>query len=382
MDSWNFQIKQRIFGQIIKFSPYPKAIVDKEFRYVAVSDEWYKTYGLEGEEIIGKSHYDFFPEVLEHTEWLQIHKKALSGETIQNQRDEFQRQDGSVQYLEWLVTPWYKDQDEKEIGGVIMYTKDITEKVEYEQKIEKYNQDLEDKVRERTKELKSANQNLESFSYSVSHDLRAPLRAINGFSQILEEEYETVLDEEGKRLLSIIQKNSKKMGELIDDVLEFSRVGREQKEEDELIDMKWMTKQVISEVSREYKKHKINAEVGNLPEIRGILPMIRQLMENLISNAFKYSSKNEVIELEIGYKPGDTSNHHTFYVQDNGIGLDMKYADKVFGVFERLHSEKSFSGTGVGLAIAKKIVEKHNGKIWVQSEKGKGSTFFFTIPKK
>ena len=296
--------------QSLKLAPYPKAIVDNDFNYIAVSELWYKAYGLEGKEIIGKCHYDFFPEVLEHKEWMDVHQRALEGETLSRQIDKFERADGSVMYMEWFVAPWYTDDNEQKVGGVIMYTKDITEKVSFEEKIKQLNIDLENKIRERTKKLEEANQNLEAFSYSVSHDLRAPLRAISGFSNILKEEYADNLDGEGERLLGVIQQNAERMGTLISDILEFSRTGRKDTEP-EIIDMNWLAEQVVSEVSADYQHKQVETKVDELPEIKGDLVMLRQLMENLISNAFKYSSSKPFISKAFGLISAPSLNLHS-----------------------------------------------------------------------
>ena len=381
MSSSQVEVFQQSFKQMLKKTPYPQAIVDKNFDYIAVSNSWCNVYGLEEKNLIGTNHYKLFPEILDHEEWMQIHKRALNGEEIERQRDKFERADGSIQFLEWRIAPWFEDKEEWTVGGAIMFTKDITDQVEYERKIEHLNENLEKEVRKRTDELEHAKKSLEAFSYSVSHDLRAPLRAINGFSQVLREEYEEALDEEGLRLLNIIQISSRKMGKLIDDVLEFSRVDRKTMKH-EKVDMKWLTEQVILDVEAEYSYKEYVIDVQELPEVYGSLPMLRQLIENLISNAFKYSTEENVIKIEVGYEEGEAdSGNYVFYVKDNGIGLDEKYSNKIFGVFERLHSEKSFSGTGVGLAIAKKIVNKHGGRIWVESVVGNGASFFFSIPK-
>lgn len=242
-------------------------------------------------------------------------------------------------------------------------------------------EDLNEKSTEltnKTEQLQLANKELEAFSYSVSHDLRAPLRAINGFVSILLEDYYSKLDDEGKRICNIIQSNALKMGQLIDDLLSFSRLVRSEIKNSN-IDMKYMVKQTVAELSSQQKITNINLSIGEIPQAMGDPSMIRQVWINLISNAIKYSSLNEQIDIQIGATIND--NEIIYFIKDNGIGFDMNYANKLFGVFQRLHNRKEFEGTGVGLAIVQRIIHRHNGRVWAESELGNGSTFYFTLPK-
>ena len=219
---------------------------------------------------------------------------------------------------------------------------------------------------------------LESFSYSISHDLRAPLRSVNGFADILKEDYGNELDEEANRLLDIIKNSGLKMGELIDDILAFSRLGRKELSKSN-IDMTKLFTEVKDEISNEYKDHKSEVEIDSLQNISGDNALIRQVIVNLLSNAFKYSTENDIIKIKIASEV--KGGRAIFSVSDNGAGFDMKYHEKLFGVFQRLHSNSQFEGTGVGLAIVKRIVEKHDGEIWAESVIGNGSTFYFSLPK-
>ena len=225
-------------------------------------------------------------------------------------------------------------------------------------------------------QLLMINGELEAFSYSVSHDLRAPLRAINGYANILEEDYNKSFDKEGKRLLFEVQQNAKKMGMLIDDLLDFSRLGRKEIKKSE-INMNELTQSVLKEISSAMSHH---AEIvfDNLPPVMADYALMEHVMTNLLSNAIKYSSKQEKPVIEITSKK---ENGALIYaVSDNGVGFNMKYAHKLFGVFQRLHSEQEFQGTGVGLAIAERIIHKHNGKIWAEGKVGEGATFYFSLP--
>jgi len=234
--------------------------------------------------------------------------------------------------------------------------------------------ELESKVAQRTEQLQAANAELESFAYSISHDLRAPLRGVVGFTSILDEEYNDKLDAEGQRLISVIKKNTLKMGNLIDDLLAFSRLGRNEITKTQ-IDTKAMVEDVVSNAS---SKANTRWEIQNLPDIQGDLNTLRQVWINLISNAVKYSRNREQPHIRIGANRQE--NQTIFFIKDNGVGFNQQYEAKLFKVFQRLHNEREFEGTGVGLAIVEKIISKHGGKIWAEAEEGKGASFYFSIP--
>lgn len=234
--------------------------------------------------------------------------------------------------------------------------------------------DLEHRVRCRTFELESAVKELESFSYSVSHDLRAPLRAIDGYVRILMENFSTTLGDEGKRICNVISDSARNMGKLIDNLLAFSRLGKASMELSN-IDMKQMVEELFKEISTATEH--VAFEVGSMPSATGDPALVRQVWTNLISNAVKFSSKNESVKIKVKAEIRD--EEVIYSISDNGVGFDMKYTDKLFGVFQRLHSQKEFEGTGVGLAIVQRIISRHGGKIWAEAELGKGATFFFTL---
>lgn len=232
-------------------------------------------------------------------------------------------------------------------------------------------------IEENQKQLELANKELESFSYSISHDLRAPLRAIHGYTKILEEDHYEKLDAEGKKTISAVLRNSKRMGELIDDLLSFSRLGKKELSTS-LTDMNMLVKDVCSEIIPYELLSKINLNIKTLRPAYIDHALIRQVWTNLISNAVKFTAKNDLVEIEIGSKQSGDMNE--YYIRDNGVGFDMLYADKLFGVFQRLHSQEDFEGTGVGLAIVNRIIIKHRGSIWVDSKLNIGTTVYFTLP--
>lgn len=246
---------------------------------------------------------------------------------------------------------------------------------------------IKDEVRERermdedlvhAKEiLEITNRELEGFSYSISHDLRSPLRAVNGFARILDSEYGAQLDDEGRRIISVIVRNSEKMSALIDDLLAFSRVGRNPLAAAR-INMTALVNKIHSELTASGDYQSTRFVLGDLPEVSGDPAMLTQVWTNLLGNALKYSSRNPAPEVAV---TGELQDGECVYsVKDNGVGFDMKYYEKLFGVFQRLHSDAEFPGTGVGLAIAQRIVTRHGGRIWAEATPGQGATFRFSLP--
>jgi len=241
-------------------------------------------------------------------------------------------------------------------------------------KTQKY---AENKIRESYAELQKANKELESYSYSVSHDLRAPVRSIMGFSDLIEKKYSGQLENNAKELLKFINLNAKKMDNLIIDLLAFSKSGNQEIKIMQ-VNMVELVNSVIKDVKVSNPGSKARIAVNSLPDCEADPNLINQVLTNLISNAVKYSSKKEQPEIEIGSFPGDGAT--IYYIKDNGAGFDMKYSDKLFIAFQRLHVE--FEGTGLGLAIVKEIIERHGGKVWTESRMNEGATFYFSIPKK
>jgi light-regulated signal transduction histidine kinase (bacteriophytochrome) len=223
----------------------------------------------------------------------------------------------------------------------------------------------------------AANKELEAFTYSVSHDLRTPLRSIDGYSKILQEDYGATMDEEMNRLVKIIRNNARRMGELIDDLLDFSRLGRKELEKSH-VDMGGLVSAIKQELVSQEKNRSIEFVVNPLEDADADNSMMRQVWINLISNALKYSKTQAITNIEIGCKR--EKNQVVYYIRDNGVGFDMKYAEKLFGVFQRLHKVEEFEGTGVGLALVHRIISRHGGKIWADAHVNKGATFFFFIP--
>ena len=257
------------------------------------------------------------------------------------------------------------------------YLQEKQEKIQADQKIiKKLNEELEQKVIERTAELEAVNQELEAFAFSVSHDLRAPLRAINGYAQILAEDYAEKLDAAANKVIEVITKNAQKMGVLIDDLLTFSRLGRKEVLKGN-VDMTELVKAVVQELNAPAAEY-LNLVINVLPPILGDYVLLKQVWINLISNALKFSSTKPNPKIEIGAT--QNKEEITYYIKDNGVGFDMQYYNKLFGVFQRLHGQDEFEGTGIGLAIIQRVVNAHGGKVWAEATLNEGATFFMSLP--
>jgi light-regulated signal transduction histidine kinase (bacteriophytochrome) len=244
--------------------------------------------------------------------------------------------------------------------------------------IQRLNAELEQRVKERTAQLEMTIKELEAFTYSISDDMRGPLRAIDGFSRVLMEEYPDRMDEEGKRLLNIIRSNARNMSELIDGLLTFSRLGRQPLDQVD-VNMEELARSVCDEVQATNNDRILSVEVKGLPSAFGDRAMLRQAMYNLVSNAFKFTRPKPNPSIEIGFLEGGSQN--TYYVRDNGVGFDMQYSPKLFGVFQRLHNVDDFEGAGVGLALVQRIIVRHGGRVWGEGKVGEGATFYFSLPK-
>jgi PAS domain S-box-containing protein len=284
-----------------------------------------------------------------------------------------QRADGTEFPVEMAITR-VTDQE----LTLTCFIRDITKRREAELEIWRLNSILEERVTQRTAELEAANKELEAFSYSVSHDLRAPLRHISGFVDMLQNRMADKLDEDDTELIKMITTAANRMGKLIDDLLAFSQMNRAQLRKVP-VDLNHLVEEVRDSLRHDLGGRKVEWDISNLPEVQGDVSLLRQALINLIANALKYTRNNPNAQVKIASV--ETEREHVICIQDNGVGFDMKYADKLFGVFQRLHRASEFEGTGIGLANVRRIISRHGGRTWAKGKTGKGATFYFSLPK-
>jgi PAS domain S-box-containing protein len=338
---------------------------------------WTNQAGLDffGDDVLGKEASYYFEG---EQDTYDIVQPLFEGDESLIYVESWQRRrDGQKRMLAW----WCRNlkDDNGNVTGALSTARDITELKEAEEKIRKLNVELEQRVQERTAQLEATNKELEAFAYSVSHDLRAPLRAIDGYTRILLEEYEPFFDKEGKRICTVISDNTRNMGNLIDDLLSFSRLGRAEMQFS-TIDMASMAKSIFNEVTSEEERKRIDFQVNSLPPVEGDPSLMRHVWMNLLSNAVKFTSKTRKPVIKV---LGKRSRNEVIYtVKDNGVGFDMQYVHKLFGVFQRLHSISEFEGNGVGLAIVQRVIHRHGGKVWAEGAVNKGAKFSFALPFK
>jgi PAS domain S-box-containing protein len=341
-------------------------------RYVRVNRAGEQLLGMSRAQIIGKSDRDLFPAA-QADSFMETDRAALAGGQLIDISEESLHTPGrGVRTLHTMKMPIV---DENGLPRFLLgISADITERKQSEAAF----RDLNAELRRKASELETSIRELESFSYSVSHDLRAPLRAIDGFALMIEEDYAERLDEEGRRFLAVIRGNSKRMGALIDDLLEFSRLGRRPVAKS-AVDMDSLAREVIEDNLAQHPERAPRIEVAALPAAHADPRLLRQVWVNLVANAFKYTSKAPSPEIQI---TGRATEREVIYsVRDNGVGFDMEYCDKLFQVFQRLHRSDEFGGTGVGLAIVHRVVSRHGGRVWAAGKVGQGAEFSFALPK-
>ncbi|MBE9178984.1 PAS domain S-box protein [Oculatella sp. LEGE 06141] len=365
---------QALFESFMSYSPVTAFIKDEIGRYLYVNRQIETLFQRDMADWIGKTDAELFP-TQPTQQWHDNDVRVLTTGKMLETVETVLLDDGEHSYIS-LKFPLKTQSGQKLLGGISI---DITERQQFEAKIRQFNQTLESRVKERTAQLEAANQELESFSYSVSHDLRAPLRHISGFVELLQKQLRSApLDEASDRYLKIIAATTKHAGTLIDDLLAFSRMGRAEIRHT-VIDMDQLVKEVQQDIKQDINDRSVCWQVEPLPQIQGDPSMLRLVLHNLLENAVKYTRQCDRAKIMIG----STVNEQDviFFVQDNGVGFDEQYTHKLFGIFQRLHSDPQFEGTGIGLANVRRIIHRHGGQTWAKGEVGKGATFYFSLPK-
>ena len=374
----NLIAANRFLDSLIESLPLIVVVKDAEtLQFVRVNQSFEKLNGISTAQVIGKDAHDLYSSA--EADYMDAKdREALSGSTVLDiPRQTVETALAGTRIFHTMKMPIFgNDGQPRYLLGI---SEDITERDLAEQAIRELNSALHSKA----VQLESTNKELESFSYSVSHDLRAPLRAIDGFAEIIEEDYRDKLDGEGRRYLAVIRQNGKRMGALIDDLLEFSRLGRQPVASAE-VNVESLVREVVQEVLAAERSQSDGdhvaptIDIGPLPAARGDRGLLRQVWVNLISNAVKYSSKSRQPVISVSGRRVDAETHYS--VRDNGVGFNMDYAEKLFGVFQRLHRNDEFGGTGVGLAIVHRVVTRHGGRVWAEGSVNHGAVFSFALP--
>jgi PAS domain S-box-containing protein len=386
------KLKATVYG-----SPIPQFSIDRDHRVVYWNKALEEISGLKAEEMVGTDNYwsAFYAEkrpcmcdllVDGHAdsipEWYgaQCRKSSLVADAFEV-TDFFPHLGNGGKWLFFTAVP-IKD-SAGDVIGAMETLEDVTGRIKAEMEIRVLNEDLEQRVIDRTAQLQAANKELEAFSYSVSHDLRAPLRALDGFSRILIEDYAAQLPDEALGHLNRVRNGASQMGHLIDDLLRFSRLSRQPLQK-QPVNLSALVEETWSALESERKGRQVELVIGFLPGCQGDPSLLKQVFLNLLSNALKYSRHSTDARIEIGCLPqvvraGESPATNVIFVKDNGVGFEMRFADKLFGVFQRLHRVEEYEGTGVGLAIVHRIIARHGGRVWAESEPDKGATFYLTI---
>lgn len=344
-------------------------IIGFDWRYIFINASAELHNRRPNEELMGKRYMDMWPGI-ENTRVFYLIKDCLENRRVHHFENEFTFPDGASGWFDLSIQPVPE--------GVFILSVDISERKKAEELILKLNEELEEKVKQRTAQLEASNNELEAFSYSVSHDLRAPLRHINGYVDLLNQRFSEQLPEKAQHYLTTITNASKQMGTLIDDLLQFSRTGRKEVHR-EKTDMNKLLNEVFEDLKPDIVNRKIRWDIQTLPGVVADYPLLKHVWTNLIDNALKYTRNKDIAEISIGHY--EENKYLVFFIRDNGVGFNMKYAHKLFGVFQRLHAQTEFEGTGIGLANVQRIIHKHNGQVWAKAEPDKGASFYFSLPK-
>ena len=348
-----------LLREFITHAPAAIAMLDLHLHYLQASNRWLSDYKLIDKNIVGRSHYEMFPDLPDR--WKQMHQRVLAGAVERCDEDPYPRADGGVEWLQWEARPWRRS--DGRIGGLIFFTQVITSRKELELKLVRQNQ-----------ELARSNSDLQQFAYVSSHDLQEPLRAVAGCLEILQRRYKGNIDEKADELIFHAVDGAKRMQILINDLLAFSRVGTSTRA---MISSEHALQAALANLQRGIAETGAQITSDQLPEVYADHAQLTLLFQNLLGNAIKYRQAKTP---RIGIATQREGDFWKFSIRDNGIGIEPRYFERIFGLFQRLHSRSQYAGTGIGLAICKKIVERHGGAIGVESVPDKGSCFHFTLP--
>lgn len=354
-----YRQREALLDEFIRHTPAAIAVLDNQMRYLRVSRRWMVDNGLLGQDIIGKSHYQVFPEASES--WRAVHSRVLAGSVESCDEDPFQRKDGATEWLQWEARPW-RDSDGT-ISGLILFTQIVTGRKQ-----------LELRLKEQNEQLARSNRELDQFAYAASHDLQEPLRAISGCAQILGERYQALLDAEGHLLLAHLMDGAGRMKTLIEGLLDLARVNAAEPSFS-AFDSRSAFDVAAHHLGPQLEESGARLTVGTLPPLAGNAIQFMQVLQNLIGNALKYRSAAVPCLNVTAFRDGPLVH---FSVSDNGIGIDPQYSERVFEVFQRLHGRGEYPGTGIGLSVCRKIVERHGGRITLEPNEGGGTRVLFS----
>jgi PAS domain S-box-containing protein len=352
-----------LLREFVHHAPAAIAMLDSDMRYLWASEQWLADYGLAGRNLTGRSHYEVFPDQPAH--WREIHRRVLAGAVERKDEEAFPRADGTVEWLQWEARPWLGA--DGGVGGLLFFTQSITARKR-----------LELDLRRRGEELERSNRDLEQFAYVASHDLQEPLRAVSGCVQLLQRRHGDQLEPQARELIGHAVDGARRMQTLILDLLTYSRVGM-----GELKPRRVKLGEPLAEALKNLQTAIVESGAlvtveGELPEVMADEPRLVMLLQNLVGNGLKYAAPGRAPLVRVGATR--RQGEWEVRVRDNGVGIEERFFERIFVIFQRLHTREEYSGTGIGLALCKKIVERHGGRIWVESRPGAGSEFCFTLP--